>query len=130
MFLYDFEVVVIRFRTFSFEIVTLISVTSESFIKRICSYDGAQLRQRPSPNDALRRLATRDKLAQSGGLGGGLGGGGGMGMGGRGGKMGGPAGMKGGKNGVVSGGFLELLQPVATWNFAVKCMKKAAFKGI
>ncbi|CAD7972367.1 unnamed protein product [Amoebophrya sp. A25] len=36
-------------------------VTSESFVKRICSYDEAALRPRPSPNDALRRAATASK---------------------------------------------------------------------
>ena len=38
-------------------------ITSESFIKRICSYDEAGLAARPSPNDALRRARVLQQQA-------------------------------------------------------------------
>lgn len=34
-------------------------VTSELFVRRICSYDDTAFRSRPSPNDTVRRMASR-----------------------------------------------------------------------
>ncbi|CAD7952273.1 unnamed protein product [Amoebophrya sp. A120] len=112
-------------------------VTSESFVKRICSYDESALRARPSPNDALRRAATqrnRQKKTNNDGT-----------------AMGkatvifGTKGIASAKSSSGPGGagkspnhaqnaiaiqeqrMLQAEEEIQnTWTFAVKCMKKAA----